>query len=128
MPVNRWVPISPERGGITTSVNPRLPPTSCVSSGSAYWARSTSIWAPMSAGMLLGVRSGSSPGPSSTMMTTVPITIGRPASANSKNPNGRPPAAAAAWLTMMLTGVPVNASIEPAWAAKASGISSRLGA
>lgn len=43
-------------------------------------------------------------------------------------PKRRAPASAAASLTMMLTGVPVRASIDPACAEKASGISIRDGA
>ena len=57
------------------------------------------------------------------MMTSAPTSSGTPASANSKYPNWRAPASAAASLTMMFTGVPVSASIDPACAEKASGIS-----
>ena len=57
-------------------------------------------------------------------MAIVPTTSGMPTSPNSKNPNSRPPAAAAASFTMTFTGVPVRASIDPAWAPNTSGISS----
>ena len=45
------------------------------------------------------------------------------ARANLKYPKVRAPASAAASLTMMFTGVPVNASMEPACAENASGMS-----
>lgn len=73
-------------------------------------------------------REGSSRPPKQATITMVPRTSGPPVSANSKNPNGRPVASAAASLMMMFTGVPVSASIDPPWAAKASGMSSWLGA
>jgi hypothetical protein len=46
---------------------------------------------------------------------------------NSKKPMRPTPASAAAWATSTFTGVPVRASIDPAWAANASGSSSREG-
>ena len=54
----------------------------------------------------------------------MPTSRGAPTAANSKKPNARPPFSAATSDTMMFTGVPVRSSIEPACAAKASGISS----
>ena len=57
------------------------------------------------------------------MMAMVPTSSGMPTSVNSKKPNGRPPASTAASDTMMFTGVPVSASIEPACAENASGMS-----
>ena len=62
------------------------------------------------------------------MIAMVPTSSGSPTRPNSKKVNGRAPASAAASLTMMFTGVPVRASIEPAWAENASGISIWLGA
>ena len=60
------------------------------------------------------------------MITIVPISSGTPTRANSKKPKPPTPASEAASDTSTFTGVPVRASIEPAWAAKASGISSWL--
>lgn len=77
----------------------------------------------MSCGSVAGIRSGSSRRPKNTMMSSTPASNGMPARANSKNAKGRAPASSAALLTMMLTGVPVSASSEPAWAEKASGMS-----
>ena len=57
-------------------------------------------------------------------MATVPSSRGTPTRANSKKPKGRAPASAAASETTTLTGVPVRASSDPAWAAKATGSSS----
>lgn len=127
MPGNRRVPISSERGGMTTSAKPVRGLTSRVDSGRSYWARSASTWLPTSGGITCGDRCGSSRFPNSTMIASVPTSSGSPARPNSKNVNGRAPASAAASLTMMLTGVPVRASKEPACAEKASGISIWLG-
>ena len=53
----------------------------------------------------------------------MPTSNGIPARANSKKRKRPDPAWSAASDTTTLTGLPVSASIEPAWAAKASGIS-----
>ena len=58
------------------------------------------------------------------MKAIVTITSGTPTSANSKYPKARPPFSAANSETMMLTGVPVSSSSDPADAANASGMSS----
>ena len=47
---------------------------------------------------------------------------GSPTKANSKKPNPPTPASSAYSETITLTGEPVSASSEPAWAPKASGI------
>src|SRR6185295_19386828 len=49
---------------------------------------------------------------SSSTTSTVPATSGTPTSANSANPNGAPPASAAASDTMTLTGLPVSSSSD----------------
>ena len=54
----------------------------------------------------------------------MPINSGMPTNANSKKPKLPTPASSAASETRTFTGVPVRASIDPAWAPKASGISS----
>jgi len=53
---------------------------------------------------------------------TVPIRIGRPTQAKSKNPNAPTPRASAASDTMMLTGLPVSTNSEPALPANTIGI------
>ena len=113
---------------MTTSVIPVVAPTSSAVAGSWYWRRSTFASADASEVSAVGARVGSTRLPSSTMIRSVPTSRGSPASPNSKKPNERPPASAAASLTMMFTGVPVSASIEPAWALNASGMSIWLGA
>ena len=55
-------------------------------------------------------------------MAIVPSSSGTPTIVNSKKPNSSAPASSAASETMTFTGEPVRASIEPAWAANASGI------
>ena len=112
-----------ERGATTTSVTPRRTPMSSVPSGSAYCSRRTRACSLTSCGSVVGARSGSSRRPNTAITRSVPTTSGTPTSPNSKKPNGRAPASAAASLTMMLTGVPVSASSEPACAEKASGMS-----
>ena len=74
--------------------------------------------------MTRGLRCGRSRLPKSTTIAIVPATSGTPASANSKNEKEPAPASSDASETITLTGVPVNVSIDPAWAANASGISS----
>ncbi len=54
----------------------------------------------------------------------MPASSGTPTSANSKKPNRPTPASSADSETITLTGDPVSASSEPAWAPKASGIRS----
>ena len=58
------------------------------------------------------------------MIAIVPASSGTPTSANSKKPKPPTPASLPASETSTFTGVPVSASIEPAWAEKTSGISS----
>ena len=54
----------------------------------------------------------------------MPASKGRPTSAKSKKPNRPTPASSPNSETITLTGEPVSASSEPAWAPKASGSSS----
>ncbi len=77
--------------------------------------------------MVRGRRSGSRRSPSRTTIATVPATSGTPTSANAKKPNAPPPASRAASETITLTGDPVNARSEPAWAPNATGSSSADG-
>ncbi len=72
---------------------------------------------------MAALRAGSIRSPNAIVISSVPITRGTPTSANSKNPNGPPADSAANSEMMTLTGVPVSVSIEPAWAANASGSS-----
>ena len=58
------------------------------------------------------------------MIAMVPASSGTPTSANSRNPNSPTPAISAASDTRTFTGVPVRASMEPACAAKTSGMRS----
>ena len=60
----------------------------------------------------------------SSVITTVPIRRGMPASANSKKPKRPTPASSAASETSTFTGLPVRANRAPAWAPNASGIRS----
>ncbi len=58
------------------------------------------------------------------MIAIVPTRRGIPTSANSKKPNAPTPASFAASETITLTGDPVSASSDPAWAPNASGMRS----
>ena len=60
----------------------------------------------------------------STTIAIVPIRRGTPTRANSRKPNRPTPASSAASETITLTGDPVSATSEPAWAPNASGIRS----
>ena len=73
------------------------------------------------------MRCGTSRSPNSRTITSVPITTGMPAIANSANPNAPTPAFCAASEITTLTGLPVSSSRDPALPANASGISSREG-
>ena len=117
--------MSGERGGITTSVTPFCGPMIMpVLRLSEYWSRRSRACRTRSIGIDAPLRLGRSGAPKRTMKATVTITMGTPTRANSKKPNALPPLAAAMSETMMLTGVPVRSSSDPADAANASGMSS----
>ena len=74
------------------------------------------------------LRFGSRRWPNSTMIAIVPPAAARRRGRIRRSRSRRRPASAAASDTSTLTGVPVSASSEPAWAEKTSGISSCDGA
>ena len=95
MPGNTGSPMSAERGGISTSASPVSRPDQPGArrrrDARPYWSTSVRAWRLRSAGIVLGVRSGSSRSPSRRARSRWPRgAAGCPASANSKNPNGRP--------------------------------------
>ena len=122
MPRKTTLPISSDRGGITTSATPERRVTS-PSCSSAYCFASVRAWSLKSRFAARAVRDGNRRSPNSATIAIVPITSGTPTSANSKNPKRPTPASAAASDTITFTGVPVSASSEPACAPNASGSS-----
>ena len=136
MPGNAVSPTSGERGGRTTSATPERRVKSAggtswrasTSRSTAYCALSVRACSERSGGSARGRRSGTSRGPRSSAIATVPTTSGTPTSAKEKKPKLPTPAAPASSATRTFTGDPVSTSSEPAWAANASGISSRRGA
>ena len=125
MPGKTRLPMSAERGGITTSATPARRVTSASGGcSSSYWRTSVRACPLKSAPIVRAVRDGRSRSPSSATIAIVPTTSGTPTSANSKKPKRPTPASAPASDTTTFTGVLVSASSEPACAPKASGSSS----
>ena len=91
---------------------------------SSYCSTSVRACVERSAAIERGRRWGSRRSPKRTMIAIVPTRSGIPTSANSKKPIAPTPASFAASETITLTGDPVSAISDPAWAPNARGMRS----